>query len=236
MISEQDDHFPAPAGTPAAKEAAPAAAPLTAGLAWGDRVLFAAVGVLIGFAAAYIYLERAGGFAASGNPHAGQPAFNAGATRDLPGSGGGAPGISMDPALRQQVDQLRAAVDKDPNNGDLLVQLGNAAYDAQDSRLAVDAYERAIKIKGDDPNVLTDLGVSYRNLGDPDRAIATFDRALKADPNHWQAKYNKAVVLGTDKKDPARARALLAELKAAGATVAGLDALDKALAKQTGGQ
>ncbi len=236
MISDQDDHIAAPAGlAPRKNAAATAPASRAAGFAWGDRILFSALGILIGFAAAYLYLERAGrgpAAAVPGDPHAGLSGISASATRDLPGSGGGAPAISMNPALRQQIQQLQTAVEKDPNNGDLLVQLGNAAYDAEDSRLAVDAYERAIKIKGDDANVLTDLGVSYRNLGDPDRAIAMFDRALKNSPNHWQAKFNKAVVVGIEKGDPAKAKALLAELRAAGATVAGLDSLEKTLSER----
>jgi tetratricopeptide (TPR) repeat protein len=240
MISEQDDHIAASAGL-ARKKGSAASAPTSRGasLVWGDRILFSVLGILIGFAGAYLYLERAGrgpAAAVPGDPHAGLPGFAAGATRDLPGSGGGAPGISMNPAMRQQIEQLQAAVEKDPNNGDLLVQLGNAAYDAEDSRLAVDAYERAIKIRGEDPNVLTDLGVSYRNLGDLDKAIAMFRRALKVDPSHWQAKFNMAVVIGVDKGDAARAKVLLAELRAAGATVAGLDSLEKRLSEQSAGK
>jgi tetratricopeptide (TPR) repeat protein len=240
MISEQDDHIAAPAG-PARKKSSAASVPASraASLVWGDRILFSVLGILIGFAGAYLYLERAGrgpSAAVPGDPHAGLPGFAAGATRDLPGSGGGAPGISVNPAMRQQIEQLQAAVEKDPNNGELLVQLGNAAYDAEDSRLAVDAYERAIRIRGEDPNVLTDLGVSYRNLGDLNKAIAMFSRALKANPNHWQAKFNLAVVIGVDKGDAARAKVLLAELRAAGATVAGLDSLEKRLSEQSAGK
>ena len=84
----------------------------------------------------------------------------------------------MDPTVQKGLADLQAAVARDPKNADLLVHLGNAAYDAGDWRLAVDSYERAVTLKGDDPNVLTDLGVSYRNLGDPDKALARFDRAL----------------------------------------------------------
>jgi tetratricopeptide (TPR) repeat protein len=228
MISEQDDHIPAPPGPASKKGAATTATARAAGLAWGDRILFAALGLLIGFAVAYLYLERGGRGAAPGpvDPHASLQGLSAGATRDLPGSGGGAPAISMDPAARQRIQELEAAVAKDPKNGDLLVQLGNAAYDADDSRLAVDVYERALKIRGDDANVLTDLGVSYRNLGEPDKALAMFDRALKAAPGHWQATFNEIVVLGVDKGETAKAKVLLAKLKASGQSVNNLDQLE----------
>jgi len=238
MISEQDDHIPAPAG-PVTKKggAAAAAATRLAGLAWGDRILFAALGLLLGFAVAYVYLERGGRGGAVPSPvdpHAGISGVQPGATRDLPGSGGGAPGISMDPTVQKGLADLQAAVAKDPKNADLLVQLGNAAYDAGDWRLAVDSYERAVTQKGDDPNVLTDLGVAYRNLGDPEKAIARFDRALKVSPEHWQALYNKTVVLGIDKRETKKAMELLAKLKASGQNVAGVDQLEASINQAAG--
>jgi len=237
MISEQDDHIPAPAG-PAAKKGAAAATSRAALPAWGDRVLFTALGLLLGFAAAYLYLERSGrgGAVAPADPHAGLQGFQAGATRDLPGSGGGAPSISLNPALRQRITELEGALAKDPGNADLLVQLGNTAYDAEDWRLAVDAYERSLKVRGDDPNILTDLGVSYRSLGESDKALSMFDRALKVEPGHWQATFNKIVVLGIDKGEMAKARELLARLKASGQQVPALDQLEKTLEQRPAGR
>lgn len=238
MIRETDDHIPAHAGPAARKKGAVAGAtmrPLWS--AWGDRILFAALGLLLGFAAAYVYLERAGGGRAApppADPHAGVSGLQPGAVRDLPGSGGGAPGISMDPTVQKGLADLQAAVARDPKNGDLLVHLGNAAYDAGDWRLAVDSYERAVTLRGDDPNVLTDLGVSYRNLGDPDQALARFDRALKVAPGHWQALYNKTVVLGIDKGETKKAKELLAKLKASGQNVAGVEQLEKSIDQAAG--
>jgi len=238
MISDQDDHIPAAA--PATKKSAGAvrAKPRTALPAWGDRALAAALGLLIGFAAAYMYLERSGrgGAPPPADPHAGLQGFQAGATRDLPGSGGGAPAISMNPALRQRIQELQAALARDPQNGDLLVQLGNTAYDSEDWRLAVDSYEKSLKFKGDDPNILTDLGVSYRGLGDFDRALAMFDRALKVAPAHWQAAFNKIVVLGIDKGQTAKAKELLAKLKASGQQLPALDQLEKTLDQRGAGR
>lgn len=237
MISEQDDHLPAPARPKARKASAAAAAPRALGLAWGDRVLFTALGLLLGFAAAYVYLERGGraaGPASGPDPHAGVAGVSPGATRDLPGSGGGAPGISMDPSVQKGLADLQAAVAGDPKNYDLLVHLGNAAYDAGDWRLAVDTYEKAVAIKGNDPNVLTDLGVAYRNLGDTDKALARFDAALKSNPTHWQALYNKTVILGLDKGETKKAKELIAKLKATGQNAAGVEQLEKSIDQASG--
>jgi tetratricopeptide (TPR) repeat protein len=85
-----------------------------------------------------------------------------------------------------------------------------------DNRLAVDSYERALKINSDDAgvsNVLTDLGVSYRKMNNVDKALECFDRALAKDPKHWQALFNSVIVYGIDKNDKPKAREVLSRLK-----------------------
>src|SRR5450432_622824 len=177
MSMELDDHLPpVPEKKREKRSGGPAPAvdrPAPRGR-WGERFIFAAGGLLVGFTAAWLYLEKLPNPVppVSDDPHGRVAGVGPGASRDLPGSGGGVPSLpSSDPALRQKVRDVEAAVAKDPKNYDLIVQLGNAAYDAEDPRQAVDAYERALKIKDGDPNVLTDLGVSYRNLGDPSKAL-----------------------------------------------------------------
>lgn len=218
MNVELDDHLPP---VPAKREKSPgepvaSAERIAPRGAWGDRLIFTAGGLLVGFAAAWLYLERLPNPVppVSEDPHGRVAGVGPGASRDLPGSGGGVPSLpSADPALRQRMRDLEEAVAKDPKNYDLIVQLGNAAYDAEDPRQAIQAYERALAIKGGDPNVLTDLGVSYRNLGDPDKALASFDRALKSDPKHWQATFNEIIVHGIDRGDASKAKSLLKQLK-----------------------
>jgi len=244
MSAELEDHLPPP---PAPRAKKKGGAPQTAadvpgdgkrGYLWADRLLFAAGGALLGFALAYVYLEKVPTQVPLAEPHAGITGVGPGATRDLPGSGGGAPQISTDPALKQKTRELEALVAKSPSDYDLLVKLGNAYYDADDARNAVETYERALRIKGTDANVLTDLGVSYRNLGDPDRALATFDRALALDPKHAPALFNAAIVWGIDKGDAPRAKAFLTRLKesASGADAERLKqsatALEKLLAER----
>ncbi len=224
MKETTDDHLPPPPGeTRGGGEKKAPSAPAGAAPApfvWGDRILFAAGGVLLGFAAAYGYLEKVRtpapqAAAMPADPHAGLPGF--GPAGGGEGRSAAAP-ISADPVVRQRLKEMQLAVEKAPNDYDLLVHLGNAAFDADEAKLAVDAYERALKIKPGDPNVLTDLGVSYRNTGDLAKALESFDKALKAEPGHWQALFNEVIVYGIDKGDTARGRALLAELRKLQAT------------------
>jgi tetratricopeptide (TPR) repeat protein len=229
MTPEQDDHLPPPAPPARAKgarTAAPAAPPRAPG-PWADRLLFAAIGLLAGFSAAYLYIDRIPSLrnGAAADPHAGLTGVGPGASRDLPGSGGGQPPISADPVAQRKLADLESAAAKEPGNYALLVQLGNTAYDLEIWPKAVAAYERALKIQADDPNVLTDLGVAYRNTGDGTKALEMFGRALAKDPAHWPAAFNQAIVYGIDRGDKAKARDILNRIKKEHPEVKSVDGL-----------
>ena len=236
MSTDLDDHLPPPApasrekGKRAAASAGTAAAPRAA-RSWPERLLFAAIGVLAGFAAAYLYLDRFPQSvpSAAADPHAGLTGVGPGATRDLPGSGGGQPSLAVDPLAQRRLADLEAAVRKEPANYALLVQLGNTAYDLEDWPKAVDAYERALKLQANDPNVMTDLGVAYRNVGDGGKALGMFENALKKDPAHWPAAFNEAIVWGIDRGDKAKAREILMKLRKEHPEVKSIDGLLAAL-------
>jgi tetratricopeptide (TPR) repeat protein len=66
----------------------------------------------------------------------------------------------------------------------------------------VDAYGKALAIKPEDPNVLTDQGVMFRQLGQFDKAIANFQKANKVQPTHVQSLFNLGVVYASDLNKP----------------------------------
>lgn len=212
-----DDHLPPPAA-PAEKSGKPSrdAHPVPSGTGprWGERVLFLAAGILAGFTAAYLYLDKFPGPAAhvhdqaEADPHAGIPGFGQGG---MPGDQPAMPPPNM--ALEQKIADLRAELEKKPGDYTLLVQLGNTAFDVENWPLAVESYEKALSLKRTDVNVLTDLGVSYRNQGKADKALALFDESLVVEPGHWQALFNKVIVIGIDQGNPGKAREILSELK-----------------------
>jgi tetratricopeptide (TPR) repeat protein len=45
------------------------------------------------------------------------------------------------------------------------------------------------------------MGIMYRKLGDPDRALKEFTAAAQADPKHVNSRYNIGIVLLHDKQD-----------------------------------
>jgi tetratricopeptide (TPR) repeat protein len=53
---------------------------------------------------------------------------------------------------------------------------------------------------------------SHKALGETQEALAEFDRVIAADPEIWQALYNKIAVLGIDLDRKSEAKALLPTL------------------------
>lgn len=107
--------------------------------------------------------------------------------------------------LARDIAQLEDIVRQDPKNYGALVQIGNDYFDLGEAQKSVDAYQRALAIKGDDPNVLTDMGVMYRELKDFPKAVAAFRRAAAVGPTHPQSRMNLGVVLMHDMNDNAGA-------------------------------
>jgi tetratricopeptide (TPR) repeat protein len=104
--------------------------------------------------------------------------------------------------LSRDIAQLEEIVRKDPGNYQAWVQIGNDYFDIGEAKKSVDAYQKALAIKGDDPNVLTDMGVMYRQLKDFQKALAAFRKAAAVSPTHPQSRLNIGVVLLHDLNDP----------------------------------
>ena len=77
---------------------------------------------------------------------------------------------------------------------------------------AVDYFERALAVR-EDPTTRTDLGICYKQSGQPEKAVAAFERAASESPDQWQALYNEAIVLG-EMQRWGDARAVAAKLSA----------------------
>ena len=93
----------------------------------------------------------------------------------------------------------------DPKNVQAWIALGNDYFDMQQAQNAVDAYAKALALAPDNPDVLTDQGVMYRQLGAFDKAVADFRQAGKLNPKHLQSFFNLGIVYAQDLKDNAAA-------------------------------
>ena len=108
----------------------------------------------------------------------------------------------MQAALVQAAEPLLEAVNKNPNDYDSLVQLGNLYYDAQQYPNAIQYYERALVIHPENPDVRTDMGTAYWYTGNADKAVEAMQASLKYRPGHPQTLFNLGWVRWQGKQDP----------------------------------
>jgi cytochrome c-type biogenesis protein CcmH/NrfG len=101
----------------------------------------------------------------------------------------------------KQVEPLLTQVKTDPNNAELLANIGNIYYDTHQFQAAIDYYQRALQIKPDNASVRTDMGTAYWYSDNADAAIAEFKRALVSEPNKPNALFNLGIVLWQGKVD-----------------------------------
>ncbi len=111
-------------------------------------------------------------------------------------------------ALIEEIDQLKSQLKDNPDNYDILAQIGNHYFDLNQPKNAIEYYERALKIKPDNPPVLTDCAVMYSQLGYNDKALEYLDTAIALKPDLAQAYINKGVILMTIKNDVGEAVAV----------------------------
>jgi cytochrome c-type biogenesis protein CcmH/NrfG len=134
-----------------------------------------------------------------------------GSQQAAPPRGAAAPAAAQSSASGQQqsapvldqsrVDALRSTAERNPNDAETRVQLGDLYFDAEKFEDAIHWYEEALKIDPRNVNASTDLGISFYYLNQPDRALAQFDRSLAIDPKHSKTLLNIGIVRAFGKQD-----------------------------------
>lgn len=191
-----------------------------------DNLLYVIIGILIGFVSAYLLFEamssrqpprltpelRAQIAMPGEDPTAGGgPTDARTADTSNPGMGGTVPGGGG--PMSPEVQQLKEYVEQNPNDADAVLQLANLNFDIRNWLRAQELYAHYLELRPGNPNVLTDLGISYRETQQFDQALNRFREARKQAPDHWQALYNEVVVLAFDLKRYDEADPILQELQ-----------------------
>lgn len=123
--------------------------------------------------------------------------------------------------FKQQISEIQVLMAQNPDDVGLKVALADAFFElARTSgqsnywQEARSWYETSLaEGRADDPNVLTDLAVVLRNMEQFDRSIEHLDHAIEVDPEHWQAWFNKVIILNFDLHDHDGARDAFRRLK-----------------------
>ncbi|WP_353931518.1 tetratricopeptide repeat protein [Okeanomitos corallinicola TIOX110] len=83
----------------------------------------------------------------------------------------------------------------DSNKANLIFELGNLLYSAEEYETAITFYEQELKIKPDDNYAWYNRGNSLLILGRNEEAILSYDQALKIRPNDNYAWHNRGNAL-----------------------------------------
>jgi cytochrome c-type biogenesis protein CcmH/NrfG len=128
---------------------------------------------------------------------------------------------SSPPAKMPSEEEIRAlerVLEKDPNNLQAIISLGDKQFDAHQYKKAIDLYSRALKIDPGNPDVRTDMAIMYRGLKEYDTAVKELREAAAQNPGHVNSRYNLGIILLHDKKDIRGAIAAWEDCLKAGAT------------------
>jgi cytochrome c-type biogenesis protein CcmH/NrfG len=124
----------------------------------------------------------------------------------VPATTSAPPGQAPIVNLQQKIAELKNIVAADPGNFQAWTALGNEYFDSNQFMEAIEAYDKALEIQPNSPDVLTDQGVMFKRLGWFDRAIANFTKASEIDPNHATSVFNLGIVYRYDLQDFAKAQ------------------------------
>lgn len=99
---------------------------------------------------------------------------------------------------RERIKNAMRKTEAEASSHDAWVELGNAYYDADMPRQAIDSYNRALALNPDDADVLNDLGAMYRQSGDIAKALKNFEKALAISPYNLESLYNMGYIYAFD--------------------------------------
>jgi cytochrome c-type biogenesis protein CcmH/NrfG len=164
----------------------------------GELIAAVVVALAVGFYAGTVFMELRQPAAARVQAEAGASSAGQGAAKD----------DGHDHASEQaRIGELEITTAKTPGDQGAWVELGNLYFDTHQAQKSIAAYEKAIALGVSSPDVWTDLGIMQREASLPKKALVSFDTALKLNPRHENALYNKGVVLLHDTGDKAGAAA-----------------------------
>ena len=183
-----------------------------------------------------LLLGMAGGWLIRGSQSPAAPVEAAVASAPAPAGMGAAPNAQPTPEQMKKMADTQAApqiekLKSDPNNPELLANIGNLYYDAQVYPIAVDYYGRALKAKPSDAGVRTDMATAYWYMGNADDAITEFNKALTYEPNKPNTLFNRGLVKWQGKMDINGAVADWEKLLATNPNYEGKDKVEQMIAE-----
>ncbi|HTV02135.1 MAG TPA: tetratricopeptide repeat protein [Luteitalea sp.] len=100
-----------------------------------------------------------------------------------------------------QAQALEAQAKEKPQDAGIRAQLGNLYFDAERYNDAAKWYQASLDIVPTNPDVSTDLAVSFYYTNQTDKALTQFARSLEINPRHTKTLLNLGIVRAFGKQD-----------------------------------
>ena len=170
--------------------------------AWPAKQVYAmaAICLLVGLAIGYLF--RGSQSLAAPTLESANPQPSAAASVAAPGMGGKMPGLDdmkkmADTKAAPLVDKLKS----DPNNVDLLTQVGNIYKATHQFKDAADYYDRVVKIDPKNVAIRTELASCLYYNGDVEGALEQLQQSLHYDPKDANSLFNLGMIKWQGKQD-----------------------------------
>jgi tetratricopeptide (TPR) repeat protein len=164
-----------------------------------ETIVTAVIFFSVGFLAGFIYKSQ--------GPANVPAAAVAAASASAPSAGamGAAAGADIDPATglpkghpsmeeAQTIQNYEQRARQNPQDAQIPLELANYLYDKRNYNMAIEWYERSLRLDSRNVNARTDLGTCYFYTGQPQQALSEYQKALALNPNHQPTIFNLIVV------------------------------------------
>ncbi|HXH48049.1 MAG TPA: tetratricopeptide repeat protein [Terriglobia bacterium] len=166
-----------------------------------ETIVTAVIFFSVGFLAGFIYKSQQ-------QPSVPAPAAAAVAPSAVPPSAG-AMGVggntNIDPAtglpnghppleVARIIQSYEQRANQNPQDAQIPLELANYLYDNKYFNLAINWYQRSLKLNPGNINARTDLGTCYFYTGQAQQAITEYKKTLALNPNHQPTIFNLIVV------------------------------------------
>src|SRR5450759_5762552 len=174
----------------------------SAGSAWQAKQVYAmaVICLVVGLAIGYL-------FRGSQSPAVpAQPAANSQASAQPSAAAGGMDGHMPSLEEMKQMADKKAApllekLKGDPNNSDLLIQVGNIYKATHQFKEAVAYYDKALQVDPKNVAIRTEMASCLYYNGDVDGAISQLQQALHYDPKDANSLFNLGMMKWQGKQD-----------------------------------
>ena len=170
----------------------------TAGSVWQAKQVYAmaVICLVVGLAIGYLF---------RGSQSPAPPAQPAAAAQPSPAAGGMGGQMPTLEQMKQMADKKAAPLLEklkgDPNNTDLLIQVGNIYQSTHQFKEAAGYYDKALQVDPKNVPVRTEMASCLYYTGDVDGAISQLQQSLHYDPKDANSLFNLGMIKWQGKQD-----------------------------------